>query len=102
MRDNLEQSIKVKIAGYTFPLKVNSQEQEEYIRKSAQEINRQITAFQTRYPNKSLIEILSIMSLNVCVTNMTLSKQMKDFKDAEESLAKELSGYLENIDKNSR
>ena len=98
----MEQSIKVKIAGYTFPLKVNSQEQEEYIRKSAQEINRQITAFQTRYPNKSLIEILSIMSLNVCVTNMTLSKQMKDFKDAEESLAKELDGYLENIDKNSR
>lgn len=98
----MEQSIKVKIAGYTFPLKVNSQEQEEHIRKSAQEINRQITAFQTRYPNKSLIEILSIMSLNVCVTNMTLSKQMKDFKDAEESLAKELSGYLDNIDKNSR
>ena len=98
----MEQSIKVKIAGYTFPLQVNSQEQEEYIRKSAQEINRQITAFQTRYPNKSLIEILSIMSLNVCVTNMTLSKQMKDFKDAEESLAKELNGYLENIDKNSR
>ena len=98
----MEQSIKVKIAGYTFPLKVNSQEQEEYIRKSAQEINRQVTAFQTRYPNKSLIEILSIMSLNVCVTNMTLSKQMKDFKDAEESLAKELNGYLENIDKNSR
>ena len=98
----MEQSIKVKIAGYTFPLKVNSQEQEEYIRKSAQEINRQITAFQTRYPNKSLIEILSIMSLNVCVTNMTLSKQMKDFKDAEESLAKELDGYLDNIDKTSR
>ena len=98
----MEQSIKVKIAGYTFPLKVNSQEQEEYIRKSAQEINRQITAFQTRYPNKSLIEILSIMSLNVCVTNMTLSKQMKDFKDAEESLAKELNGYLDNIDKTSR
>ena len=98
----MEQSIKIKIAGYTFPLKVTSAEQEENIRKSASEINRQITAFQTRYPNKSLIEILSIMSLNVCVTNMTLSKQMKDFKDAEESLAKELSGYLENIDKNSR
>lgn len=98
----MEQSIKVKIAGYTFPLKVNSQEQEEYIRKSAQEIDRQIKAFQTRYPNKSLNEIMSIMSLNVCVTNMTLSKQIKDFKDAEESLAKELNGYLDNIDKNSR
>ena len=95
----MEQSIKIKIAGYPFPLKVTSPEQEENIRKSASEINRQITAFQTRYPNKSLIEILSIMSLNVCVTNMTLSKQMKDFKDAEESLAKELNGYLDTIDK---
>ena len=98
----MEQSIKIKIAGYTFPLKVTSQEQEENIRKSAQEINRQITAFQSKYPNKSLIEILSIMSLNVCVTNLSLAKQVKEMKDAEESLAKELNGYLDNIDKNSR
>ena len=98
----MEQRIKIKIAGYTFPLKVTSQEQEENIRKSALEINRQITAFQSKYPNKSLIEILSIMSLNVCVTNLSLAKQVKEMKDAEDSLAKELNGYLENIDKNSR
>ena len=98
----MEQSIKIKIAGYTFPLKVTSPEQEENIRKSAQEINRQITAFQSKYPNKSLIEILSIMSLNVCVTNLSLAKQVKEMNDAEESLAKELNGDLENIDKNSR
>ena len=71
-------------------------------RKTPEEINRQITAFQSKYPNKSLIEILSIMSLNACVTNLSLAKQMKEMKDAEESLAKELNGYLENIDKNSR
>ena len=98
----MEQSIKIQIAGYNFPLKVTSTEQEENIHKSAQEINRQITAYQNRYQNKSLVEILSIMSLNVCVTNLSLAKQMKDIKDAEESLAKELNGYLENIDKNSR
>ena len=98
----MEQSIKIKIAGYPFPLKVTSPEQEEHIRKSALEINRQITAFQNKYPNKSLIEILSIMSLNVCVTNLSLTKQIKEMKDAEESLAKELNGYLDNIDKNSR
>ena len=51
----MEQSIKIKIAGYPFPLKVSSPEQEENIRKSASEINRQITAFQSKYPNKSLI-----------------------------------------------
>ena len=98
----MEQSIKIEIAGYSFPLKVTSAEQEEFIRKAAQEINRQITAYQNRYQNKSLVEILSIMSLNVCVTNMSLSKQLKEMKDAEEGLARELEGYLENIDKNSR
>ena len=98
----MEQSIKIQIAGYTFPLKVTSTEQEENIRKSAQEINRQIATYQNRYQNKSLVEILAIMSLNVCVTNVTLSKQVKEMKDAEDSLARELEGYLENIDKNSR
>ena len=98
----MEQSIKIQIAGYTYPLKVNSPEQEEYIRKSAKEINRQIEAYQSKLPNKSLVEILSIMSLNVCVTNLSLSKQLKEMKEAEESLAKEIEGYLENIDKNSR
>jgi hypothetical protein len=39
------------------------------------------------------------MSLNVCVTNLSLAKQMKEMKDAEESLAKELNGYLDTIDK---
>ena len=98
----MEQSIKIQIDGYNFPLKVTSTEQEENIRKSAQEINRQIAAYQNKYPNKGLVEIFAIMSLNVCVTNVTLAKQVKDMKEAEDSLARELEGYLENIDKNSR
>lgn len=98
----MEQSIKIKIAGYEFPLKVTSPEQEEFIRKSALEINRQITVFQNRHANKSLAEILSIVALNVCVTNLSLSKQLKDYKEAEESLTKEIQDYLDNIDKNSR
>ena len=98
----MEQSIKIEIAGYSFPLKVTSAEQEENIRKAAQEINRQIAAYQNRYQNRSLAEILAIMSLNVCVTNVSLSKQLKEMKYAEEGLARELEGYLENIDKNSR
>ena len=36
------------------------------------------------------------------MSNITLNKQMKDMADGEAMLAKELEGYLENIDKNSR
>ena len=98
----MEQSIKIKIAEREYPLKVTSTQQEEDIRKAAQEINRQIQAYQSRYTDKTLVEVLSIMALNVCVSNISLSRQVKGMKDAEENLARELEGYLENIDKNSR
>ena len=97
----MEQSIKIKIAEREYPLKVTSPQQEEAIRKAAQEINRQIQAYQSRYADKTLVE-LSIMALNVCVNNISLNRQMRGVKEAEEILAKELEGYLDNIDKNSR
>ena len=96
------QSIKIKIAEREYPLLVNSPEQEEDIRKAAQEINRQIQAYQNRYADKTLVEILSIMALNVCVSNIALNRQASSFKEEECNLAKELEGYLEKIDKNSR
>ncbi|MBQ3207656.1 MAG: cell division protein ZapA [Bacteroidales bacterium] len=98
----MEQSIKIKIAEREFPLRVTSPQQEEDIRKAAQEINRQIQAYQSRYADKTLAEVLSIMALNVCVNNISLNRMVKGMKEAEDSLAKELDGYLDNIDKNSR
>ena len=98
----MEQRIKIKIAEREYPLKVTSPQQEEDIRKAAQEINSQIQAYQRRYADKTLVEVLSIMALNVCVNNISLNRQMRGVKEAEEILAKELEGYLDNIDKNSR
>ena len=49
-----------------------------------------------------MIEILSFVALNVCMSNITLNRQMKNLNDGEAALVKELEGYLENIDKNSR
>ena len=98
----MSQSISIKIADRTYPLKVNSPEHEEVIRKAADDINRMVTKYQERYPGKGMIEILSFVALNTCMSNITLNKQLKDLVDGEEMLAKELEGYLENIDKNSR
>ena len=98
----MSQSISIKIADRTYPLKVNSPEHEEVIRKAADDINRMVAKYQDRFPGKGMIEILSFVALNTCMSNITLNKQMKDVTEAEEMLAKELEGYLENIDKNSR
>ena len=98
----MAQSINIKIADRNYPLKVNSPEHEEVIRKAADDINKMVTKYQDRFPGKGMIEILSFVALNTCMSNITLNKQLKDLVDGEEMLAKELQGYLENIDKNSR
>ena len=98
----MAQSISIKIADRTYPLKVNSPEHEEVIRKAAEDINMMVTKYQERFPGKGTIEILSFVALNTCMSNITLNKQIKDIADGEALLARELEGYLENIDKNSR
>ena len=98
----MAQSINIKIADRTYPLKVNSPEHEEVIRKAADDINKMVTKYQDRFPGKGMIEILSFVALNTCMSNITLNKQIKEMTDGEAVLAKELESYLENIEKNSR
>ena len=98
----MAQSINIKIADRSYPLKVNSPEHEEVIRKAADDINRMVAKYQDRFPGKGMIEILSFVALNTCMSNITLNRQMKELTDGEEMLAKEIEGYLENIDKDSR
>ena len=98
----MAQSISIRIAARTYSLKVTSPDQEEVIRKAAEDINRKVTLYQEKFPDKGILEILSFVSLNVCMANITLQKQMKEMNEEEDALAKELEGYLDNIDKNSR
>ena len=98
----MEQSIKIKIADREYPLKVSSPEKEEVIRKAAADLNKKITLYQEKYPNKGMIEILSFVALNVSMTNVVTQKQIEAMTEGDENLAKELQGYLENMNKNSR
>ena len=96
------QSINIKIADRSYPLKVNSPEHEEVIRKAADNINKMVAKYQDRFPGKGMIEILSFVALNTCMSNITLNRQIKNLNEEEMQLARELEGYLDNIDKNSR
>ena len=98
----MAQSITIKIADRPYSLKVTAPEKEELIRKAADEVNRKISAYQDRMPGKGMVELLSFAALNVCMANLSLQDQLKEIAREEKSLADELEGYLENIDKNSR
>ena len=98
----MAQSINITIAGIPYNLSATSPEHEEVIRKAAEDVNRKISQYQEKFPNRGLNEIISFMALNICMNNIMLQKHLKVMKDAEDGLARELEGYLENIDKNSR
>jgi len=98
----MAQNIKIHIADRPYSLKVTSEEQEALIRKAADEVNRKILAYQSKLQGKGIVELLSFAALNLCMSNITLQQQQKTVADEERNLVKELEGYLENIDKNSR
>ena len=98
----MAQSITVTISGRDFPLKVNSPEHEELIRKAADEINRKVKFYLEKFPSKSPHEVMSLVALNIGIAYEGLQKQMESVLGDEERLLHELDGYLENIDKNSR
>ncbi len=98
----MAQNITIKIADRPYSLKANSPEHEELIRKAADELNRKVRAYQDKLPGKSTVELMSFAALNVCIANLNLQKQLNERVEEENILAKELEGYLENIDKNSR
>ena len=97
-----QQNITIKIADRPYSLKVASPEQEEVIRKAADEVNRRVRAYQDKLPGKGIVELLSFAALNLCMTNISLQDQIKGMALEEKALADELDGYLKNMDKNSR
>ena len=98
----MAQSIKINIAGRQYSITAVSADHEEIIRKATAEINQKISEHQEKFPNKGLIEILSLMALNTNIANILLQKKVERMTDAERGLATELERYLENIDKVSR
>ena len=98
----MAQSINIKIAGRPYNLTATSPEHEEVIRKAAEEVNRKIAQYQEKFPKTGMSDIMSFMALNVCMSNIILQRQVMEMKKAEDTLAKELEGYLDHIDKNSR
>ncbi len=96
------QSINVKIWEQTVPLVSKSPEHEEVIRIAVKDLNEKIEKMVKEHPDKSLVEILSIIALNRSIVVASLKKNAEAIVSAEECLLKELDGYLDNIDKNSR
>lgn len=94
----MAQSISVVIADRSYPLQVKSPEHEEMIRKAVDDINRRVKFYLDKYPTKGMIEVLSLVALNVGIVNGGLQKQLENALEEEGALLKELEAYLDNME----
>ena len=95
----MAQSISVMIADRSYPLQVKSPEHEEMIRKAVDDINRRVKFYLEKYPTKGMVEVMTLVALNLGILNCGLQKQVESAVEDEAILLKELEAYLEKADK---
>jgi len=89
-------SIKVNIAGRTYPLTIDRSE-EEVIRKAADNINRSIKDLGENYAVKDVQDLLAMTALQLSTQTKAISKEVETdaLLNGLKSLDKELSEFLE-------
>ena len=95
----MAQSINVIIADRPYPVQVKSPEHEEMIRKAAADINKKVRFYLEKFPTKGMVEVMTLVALNLGILNCGLQMQVDSAIEDEATLLKELEAYLEKADK---
>ena len=98
----MEQSIKIKIAGVEYPLKASSPEMEQLMRLAAEAINQKLSAYDAKFPNKSLSDKLSFVALNEAIGRISCQKRLAEAGDEVKKFQEDVESYLNNIEKDGR
>jgi hypothetical protein len=75
---------------------------EQLMRLAAEAINQKLTAYDAKFPNKSLSDKLSFVALNETVTRLTYQKRIADAGEEARKLQEDVESYLKNIEKERR
>ncbi|MGN0188020.1 MAG: cell division protein ZapA [Candidatus Cryptobacteroides sp.] len=95
----MEQKVKIRISERTYNLKAADSAQEEMMRKAADEINRMIDAYQSRMQKREMVDILSLVALNIGMECMRLHQSVRDIESDIRQFKDDTEGYLEDIGK---
>jgi len=96
------QNIKIKIAGNEYPLVASSPEMERMMRLAAEAINQKLTAYDAKYPNKTLSDKLSFVALNEAVGRLACQKRLADVDAESKKLQEDVESYIKSVEKDGR
>jgi cell division protein ZapA (FtsZ GTPase activity inhibitor) len=90
-------SLKVVVAGRTYPLNVNEHEVKK-VQKAADDINKSIKLLQENYAVKDMQDLLAMTALQLATKsgNNNQAKQQADYSEVEASI-KDLIEELDNL-----
>ena len=93
----MAQNIKLKIAGNEYPMVAATPEMEEAMRLAADEINRKYNSYDAKYPDKSALDKLIIVTLNETVNRIACQKKMQQLGMEAKALQDDLDAYLAKL-----
>ena len=98
MADSKDQSINIKIAGKTYPLKASSPEMEQYMRLASDAINQKLAAYDAKFVGRELVDKLAFVTLNEAISRISLQKKLSSLEEQVKKLSAQTSDYLKDID----
>ena len=93
----MDQKISIKIAGRTYNLMATSPEQEEVYRLAAEAINKRLAAYTRKNPDKTIMDLMSLVALNETVYRIGLQKESEAAENERVQLERDLDRYLLDI-----
>ena len=75
---------------------------ERMMRLAADAINQKLTAYDAKYPNKTLSDKLSFVALNEAVGRLAYQKRLADADAEAKRLQEDVESYIRNIEKDGR
>lgn len=95
----MDQKIKIRIAERDYNMSAPTPKDEERIRLAASVINRKISGYNTKFPGRSMVDILAFVALNESISSITLAERLNMATEEAASLHKDIENYIENIEK---
>lgn len=89
------QSITIKIAGTEYPLVAQDEKREALMRQAAEEINNMLSVYDSKFPDKALVDKLAFVSLNAMVAKLAARDAVESVKQQVAGLAAQTADYLE-------
>lgn len=90
------QNINIKIGNRNYELIADSPEKEESYRKAASILNDKIDKYQSKFHDKDMTDILSLIALQECMNTLKLLTKIDHIQNESTRLQEGLDSYLKN------